>query len=788
MLTKPSQDYPLIPISNEVLFPKITIPVVFKSPRARATLDQALSGERLAVLVLRKRKNEKSVVLEDFYQIGTLARIKEFQKLPDGSTMAAVEGLARVKIDKLIKKNLSLTCQVREVVEKVEMNLELEGLLHNLEDYFKKCVSLGISIPFEIFSSIFSSSAPYTKVDLIAFGLSLEASEKQKVLESFEFKPRLKLVSDLARHKLKVLQVAKGIEKKTAQGLNKVQKEVILHEQLKVIQKELGQGERADFLEIKEKIEQAGMPEEAKKIAEKELKRLNDLPSFSPEVSYIRNYLDWLVSLPWNKISHNKIDIKKAKKILNQEHYGLDEVKERILEHLAVCQLTRKIKGPILCFAGPPGTGKTSVGQSIAKAMGREFIRISLGGIRDEAEVRGHRRTYVGALPGRIIQGIKSAGTKNPVFMLDEIDKIGADFRGDPSSALLEALDPEQNFAFSDHYIETPFDLSDVMFITTANVLDTIPWALRDRMEIVRFSGYTEEEKERIAKQFLIPKLLKSHGLDKAKIKIQKGVLNQVIGKYTREAGVRGLERELSKILRKIIKNVSKNISKINEVGKISEKNIFKKIFKKIIDIKIKDLPNYLGPAQYSRLLADKKEQVGVVTGLAWTEAGGEILFIEATKMVGSGKLSLTGHLGDIMKESAQAALSYVRSQCKKLKIKNDFFEKTDLHVHVPAGAIPKDGPSAGIAMATAIISCLTGRSVKYGIGMTGEITLRGKVLPIGGVKEKILAAHRAGLKQIILPIENKKDLVKLPNKVKKDLKFYFVKQMDEVLKIALKK
>ena len=765
-----TKEYPLIASRDVVIFPKMALPMIFKRPQSQAAIREALGRNRLAVIALQKKKLKQIPTPDNLYSVGTLVKILESHKLPDGAITAIVEGKGRVKIEKFIKFEPFLQVRVQEIPEIDRLTLEGEALIHTAEEHFKKCVAMGMSIPLETLSIIFARPLPSEKADLIAFSLNLRPDEKQKVLEAFNLKNRLFLINDFISRKLEVLQVAKKIERRTTKELGKAQKEIILREQLKAIQQELGAGERADIAELRKKIEKVGMPPEAKKVAEKELNRLMSIPSFSPEISYIRTYLEWLTDLPWSKTTEAKLDMKRARNILDEDHYGLEDVKERMLEYLAVCKLAKKLKGPILCFVGPPGTGKTSVGKSIARALGRKFIRMSLGGIRDEAEIRGHRRTYVGALPGRIIQGLKTAGTRNPVFMLDEIDKVGADFRGDPSSALLEALDPEQNHSFSDHYIEIPFDLSDVMFITTANILDPVPPALKDRMEVVEFPGYTEEEKFHIAKKFLIPKLIQSHGLNEKRFRITDEAIREIISEYTREAGVRNSEREIAKICRKTAKKITEN----------------KKV-KKIQVIEPKDLHEYLGAIKFRRILAEKKDEVGVTTALAWTQAGGEILFVESTKMPGKGRLILTGHLGDVMKESAQAAFSYTRSRARELKIKKDFYKNLDLHVHVPAGAIPKDGPSAGVAMAASLISCLTNKLVRREVGMTGEVTLRGKVLEIGGVKEKVLAAHRAGLKKIILPFDNKKDLEKLPEKVKKDLKFTFVKHMDEVLKIALK-
>ena len=767
---KKGKEYPLIASRETVVFPNVGLPMAFKRPGSKKAAEVTLTKDRMVVIVLQKDKTIDKPKSGDLYSVGCLVRVLESHRLPDGTIACIVQGRSRVKILGFTQETPFFKVKTEEIPEIAKMTVEAEALMHNLEDRFKRCIALGMPVPLETLSIIFGRPTSSQRADMIAFSLNLKPTEKQRVLEAFNLKDRLKLVNSYIGRKLEVLQVAKKIQKRTTKELGKMQKEVILREQMKAIQKELGMEERPEIQELRKKLEAAGMPKEAKKIAMKELDRLKAMPSFSPEISYIRTYLDWLAELPWAKKSKAEVNIKKAKKILDQDHYGLKDVKERMLEYLAVCKLAGKIKGPILCFIGPPGTGKTSVGKSIARALGRKFVRMSLGGIRDEAEIRGHRRTYVGALPGRIVQGVKTAGTKNPVFMLDEIDKVGKDFRGDPSSALLEALDPEQNHAFSDHYIEIPFDLSDVMFITTGNITHTIPPALLDRMEIIEFPGYTEEEKFHIAKQLLIPKLLPQQGLSKKTFNITDGAIKSIISGYTREAGVRELERELAKICRKIAKDIASN-------GR-----------KKMHKVDISDLHKYLGPIKYQRVLAEKRDEVGVATGLAWTTAGGEILFIEATKMPGKGNLTLTGHLGKVMKESAQAAFTYARSRAKKLGIDPKFYKNTDLHVHVPAGAIPKDGPSAGIAIATAIVSNLTEKPVKREIGMTGEVTLRGRVLEIGGVKEKVLAAHRAGIKTIVLPFNNKKNLEEIPKKVRGDLKFVFVKHMDEVLKHALYK
>ena len=766
--TKKGKEYPLIASRETVVFPNLGLPMAFRRPVSQKACEFSLTRDRMVVIVLQKEKAVEKPEPKDLYLVGCLVRILESNRLPDGTIACIVQGKSRIKIKSFVQGAPFLKVKVEEVAEISKMTIETEALMHNIEDQFKRCIALGMPVPLETLSIIFGHPTPSQRADLLAFSLGLNSEERQRVLEAIDLKERLRLINSYISRKLEILQVAKRIQKRTSKELGKMQKEVILREQLKAIQKELGMEEAPELLELRKKLETAKMPPESKKQALKEFERLKAMPSYSPEISYIRTYLDWLAELPWSQKSETKVDIKKSKKILDEDHWGLKDVKERMLEYLAVCKLAGKIKGPILCFVGPPGTGKTSVGKSIARALGRKFIRISLGGIRDEAEIRGHRRTYVGALPGRIIQGIKTAGTKNPVFMLDEIDKVGADFRGDPSSALLEALDPEQNYAFSDHYIEIPFDLSDVMFITTGNITHTIPPALLDRMEIIEFPGYTEEEKFHIAEKFLIPKLIQSHGLDKKRFSITDGATKSIIREYTREAGVRELERTLAKICRKIARNIAENgIKKNYKIG-------------------ISDLHQYLGPAKYRMILAEKKDEIGVTPALAWTMAGGEILFVEASKMPGKGNLILTGHLGKVMKESAQAAFTYVRARAKKLGIDPEFYTTNDLHVHVPAGAIPKDGPSAGTAMACAIVSSLTEKPVKRDVGMTGEVTLRGKVLEIGGVKEKVLAAHRAGLKTIILPFDNQKDLEEIEKDITKELKFIFVKDMDEVLKAAL--
>ncbi len=769
---KEKRELAVIPLIDVVVFPRVALTLVIKREKTLKALDFAMQHNQLALCLAQKTDDEKEPKKDDLYQVGVLAKIREVAKQPDGSVRIVVEGMMRAKISEFVATEPFFKVKIEPLPEpKVKKTEKVEALMYSLINQFKECVALGATVPFDVLLVILNITDPWELADLITINLDLKVEEKQRILEANNVEEKLQQLSQALSRQLKVLRMAHKIQVETGKELGKMEKEMFLREQMKTIEKELGiAGGRTEVEELKEKIEKAGMPKVAKEQALKELGRLEKMPSFSPEISYIRTYLDWLVALPWSKKSKSKVDIKKAKKILDEDHYGLDKAKERVLEYLAVQKLVGKIKGPILCFVGPPGTGKTSIGKSIARALGRKFFRMSLGGIRDEAEIRGHRRTYVGALPGRIIQGINTAGTKNPVFMLDEIDKVGADFRGDPSAALLEALDPEQNYAFSDHYLEVPFDLSDVMFITTANILDTVPPALRDRMEVIEFPGYIEEEKFHIAQKFLIPKQLKNNGLSEKKLIITEPAIRTIIREYTREAGVRELERSIAAICRKVARKVAED----------GDKKIYK--------IGISDLHQFLGPAKYRLAMAEKKDEIGVATGLAWTQVGGEILLIEATKMPGKGALILTGHLGKVMRESAQAAYSYARSYAKSLRIKEKFYKDLDLHVHVPAGAIPKDGPSAGIAMATAIVSILTGQPVKKDVGMTGEITLRGRVLEIGGVKEKVLAAHRAEIKTVILPKDNKKDLEEIPENVRKDLKFIFVEHMDEVLKIALAK
>lgn len=761
------EEVPLVPLRQRVIFPGALVSLAIGRPRAKAALDEALKRGRQVVFVCQKHPIDYPKEA-DLYSVGTLAAIRRFWKV-DGDYNLTVEGISRVFIKKFGQTEPYFSVKIEGIPEIAERSDEIEALVRNIMNQMKRFGEVGGSLSLEASISIFSAEDnPNRLVDAIASGLSFKPSIKQEVLEMIDTKQRLLRINELLAREIKILEIGQKIAADTQRRVGKTTKEAILREQMRSIKKELGEEEEEDETKrYKKQIQAAKMPPEVRKKALHELNRLAKMHTFNPEASYLRTYLDWLCALPWSKVSKNKVSIQRAEKVLNEDHYGLKQVKERVIEYLAVHKLAKKMKGPILCFVGPPGTGKTSVGKSIARALGRKFVRISLGGIRDEAEIRGHRRTYVGALPGRIIQGIKIAGTKNPVFMLDEIDKVGTDFRGDPSAALLEALDPEQNNAFSDHYLDTPFDLSDVMFITTANILDTIPPALKDRMEVIRFAGYTQDEKFHIAKKFLWPKQVAAHGLKKSQIKITDDGLLKVISGYTREAGVRELEREIAALCRKVAR-------------KIAEKKA------KSFEIKVADIHKFLGPVKFTSLTAEKKDEIGMATGLAVTQAGGEILNIEVGLMPGKGVLLLTGQLGDVMKESCQAAVSYVRAHAKDFGIPDNFYKKTDVHVHVPQGAVPKDGPSAGVAIATALVSALSRKKVKKEVGMTGEITLRGRVLEVGGIKEKVLAAHRAGLKTVILPKESKKDLIEVPAKTKKALKFIFVKNIDEVLRIAL--
>ncbi|MBM4140203.1 MAG: endopeptidase La [Nitrospira sp.] len=736
-------------------------------------IDHSLNSNRLVLLLSQKDLNIENPTPDDLYSVGTVAIIMRTLKLPDGRVKILVQGLSKARALSYSQTEPFFLANIEKIVEKKPQTLTIEdeAQIRTIKEQLDRSVSLGKTILPDIMGTVENIDDPGRLADLIASNLGLKTEQAQEVLETINPMKKLKRVSEILGREIELLIVQQKIQSEARGEIDKTQREYFLREQLKAIQKELGSiDERAEEIkELSKKIEDAKMPEKVMKEAEKQIRRLEKMHPDSAESATVRTYLDWLVELPWSKSTTDNLDIKAAEKVLNDDHYDLEKVKERILEYLSVRKLKEKMKGPILCFIGPPGVGKTSLGRSIARALGREFVRMSLGGMRDEAEIRGHRRTYVGALPGRIVQGIKTSGTNNPIFMLDEIDKIGMDFRGDPSSALLEVLDPEQNNSFVDHYLAVPFDLSKVMFITTGNLVDTIPNPLRDRMEIIYLSGYTKEEKLGIAKNYLIPKQLEEHGINSKILKITDSGLINIISQYTREAGVRNLEREIAHLCRKVAKKIAE--------GK-----------EKTFVIKAKNLHRYLGVPKFLPEEEMEKDEIGVATGLAWTETGGDIIYVEATTMKGKGHLTLTGQLGDIMKESAQAALSYVRSRAKKIGIKDDVFSKTDIHIHVPAGATPKDGPSAGITMATSIASAFTNKPVNKNTAMTGEVTLRGRVLPIGGLKEKTLAAKRMGIKKVIIPKRNRKDLEDIPKYVKKDMDFVFADTMDDVLNVALKK
>ncbi|MGV8084566.1 MAG: endopeptidase La [Coriobacteriia bacterium] len=762
---------PLIPLRDLILFPELVVPLFVGRERSIKALEEAMRGAHFVALATQRMPETSEPGPGDLFEIGCVAQVLQELKLPDGTAKALVEGQRRFRIVEFLQAEPFSLVRIELIEEAQTVDLETEALMRTLVHDFEHAAELGKPIPPEVIAAANTMESPGHLADFVTYHLNLKVEEKQEVLQALDPRDRLEKVARFIKKELEILDLGSKIQNRVQEQMSKSQREYFLREQLKAIQQELGQFDeiQAEVDEYTEKIRSAGMPEPVAEKALKELGRLEKMPPPSAETSVIRNYLDWLTGLPWNKESEEKIDLIAAKEILDADHYGLDKVKERILEYLAVHKLTDRMRGPILCFAGPPGVGKTSIGRSIAKALGREFIRVSLGGVHDEAEIRGHRRTYVGALPGRIIQSINQVGTNNPVFMMDEIDKVGADFRGDPTSALLEVLDPEQNYSFQDHYLEVPFDLSNVLFITTANMLETIPPPLRDRMEVISFAGYTEEEKLHIAQDYLIPKQLEEHGLTSAKLAFDEDAVREIIRRYTREAGVRGLERQIASVARQIARKVVEG-----KKGKTR--------------VTVRTLHKYLGPQKFSYGMLEEKDEVGLATGLVWTEVGGDVIFIEATKMPGKGALILTGQLGDVMRESATAAVSYIRTRAKDLGVAEDFNEKLDLHIHVPAAAIPKDGPSAGITMATALASVLTGRPVNREIAMTGEITLRGRVLPIGGLKEKLLAAHRAGIHAVLIPKENVRDLELVPERVRHELKIVPVETMDEVLDLALLK
>ena len=759
---------PVLPVRDLVVYPNIVQPLAVGREKSRLAIEAAMTGERHILLLAQRDPAMESPDADDLYTVGTVAECLQMLRLPDETIRITVEGIARVHVRRFTRQDPYFEILGEVISEEQVAGLEVEAYTRSVLSQFERCVHLGNRIPVEALENVRNIDDPGHLADLITSYLNLPLHQKQAVLEKYSPIERLALLAGYLNTEIDILEIEQRIHAKVKKEMEAGQKEYYLRERMKAIQEELGErDERLNELDdLRKAIDDAHMPAETREKALKEVERLERMPAASPEVTVTRTYLDWLIQMPWDKRSVDLLDLDAAESSLNADHWGLAKAKERILEYLAVRQLNPAMRGPILCFVGPPGVGKTSIGRSIARALGREFIRISLGGVRDEGEIRGHRRTYVGALPGRIVQGMKTAGKKNPVFMMDEIDKIGQDFRGDPSSALLEVLDPEQNFAFSDHYLEVPLDLSEVMFITTANLLDPIPDALRDRMEVIEFPGYTEDDKLMIAERFLVPKQCTENGLAAKHVCFAEGALMHVIRHYTREAGVRNLEREIGTIFRKIARQVAS--------GK-----------RKRFQVRAKDLPQFLGANRYHFGTAGQRDEIGVATGLAWTAAGGDVLAVEVSLMKGKGQLQLTGHLGEVMQESAKAALSYARTLADAWAEPIDF-AAIDLHIHVPEGQTPKDGPSAGITLATALISALTKRPVRCNVAMTGEITLRGRVLPVGGVKEKMLGAHRAGITDIILPAENRKDLEELPEHVKSALTFHFVEHMPEVLAIAL--
>jgi ATP-dependent Lon protease len=761
-------EFVLIPVRDTVIFPHLMSPLIVGRESSIRALETASATNQRVVIFLQRDPEVQEPGFDDLHATGSEIAIGRVLRMPDGTTSTIAQGSARVKLVAITQSEPFLRARVMPIQEPAEKSLTTEALMRAVLALFEKCVRLNQNLPDDAYIAAMNTDTPGWLADLIASTLNLEIAQRQELLETLDPITRLQKISILLAKEVDVLELQNKIHSKVQEEVDKSQREYYLREQMRAIQTELGESDpqAREVNDLREKIKAAGMPKETQEKAEHELERLTQMPSAAPEVAVIRTYLDWLIALPWTKATTDNLDIAAAAKLLDEQHYGLKKAKERILEYMAVRKLAaEKMRSPILCFVGPPGTGKTSMGRSIAQALGRSFVRVSLGGIHDEAEIRGHRRTYIGSLPGRIIQTMKRASTINPVFMLDEVDKIGVDFRGDPSAALLEVLDPEQNHAFSDHYLDVPYDLSKVMFITTANILDPVPPALRDRMEVIEFPGYIEEEKLAIAKQFLIPRQKEEHGL-KESPKFTEDAIRSLIREYTYEAGVRNLEREIANICRKVARTIAEDK---RAPAQVTMQSLFK----------------YLGPTKYTFGLKEEKDEIGVATGVAVSEAGGDTMAVEVTLMRGKGGLMLTGQLGDVMQESAQAALSYARTHAQELGLKVNF-DKIDIHIHVPEGAIPKDGPSAGITIATALISALSRRAVHKDVAMTGEITLRGRVLPIGGLRDKVLAAHRAGLRTMLIPKKNKKDMVDVPKKVQREMQFIYVERMDQVLPIAL--
>lgn len=761
--------FPLLPLRGLLVYPSMVLHLDVGREKSVKALEKAMVEDNLILLCSQSEVNIEEPSQEDIFRIGTVAKVRQMLKLPNGTIRVLVEGMERAEIIEYLDNDEYYEVMAKERPEEETVDPEVDALMRTVLTQFEHYINLSKKVTPETLAAVSDIEEAGRLADVITSHLSLKIKDKQEILETIDVRKRLEKLLDILNNEREVLELERKINQRVKKQMEKTQKEYYLREQMKAIQKELGEkeGRAGEAEELRAQIEEKGLPENVREKVEKEIDRLEKMPASSAEGGVIRNYVDWLLSLPWSNKTEDDLDLAKAEQVLNEDHYGLDKPKERVLEYLAVQKLVKKLKGPILCLVGPPGVGKTSLARSIARSLGREFVRISLGGVRDEAEIRGHRRTYVGAMPGRVIQGMKTAGTLNPVFLLDEIDKMASDFRGDPSSALLEVLDPEQNNTFSDHFIEVPFDLSNVMFITTANAVHNIPRPLLDRMETLFIPGYTELEKLQIANRYLLPKQKREHGLEPEQLEIGEDVLLKVIREYTRESGVRNLEQQVAALCRKTAKQI------------VSED-------KGQITITLDTLKDYLGAAKFRYGMAELEDQIGTVTGLAWTEVGGETLVIEVTVVPGAGKLTLTGKLGDVMKESAQAAFSYTRSKAAELGIPLDFHEKNDIHIHIPEGAIPKDGPSAGITIATALISALTNRHVSKDVAMTGEITLRGRVLPIGGLKEKSLAAHRAGYRKVLMPKDNERDLRDIPDSVKEDLEFVPVSHMDQVLEHAL--
>jgi ATP-dependent Lon protease len=766
------EELPILPLSGLVLFPAVAAPLMVGQKNYIQLVNEAVVQDRLiGVTCNQEPEADKEPETEVLSKVGTAAKVLKMMQLPTGGVSFLVQGVARIRIERYTKKEPYFVARVTRLEEQPSQDSEMEALVAGLRQVYQRLAELVPNFPGPALMTALNIRDPGRLADFVGANLPLPPAEQQEILEELRHRERIRKVMVLVSREVQKLEVSKKIQEEIAGEMGEEQRKHILREQLRKIQEELGvKDEKTVEIEtLRARIAEAKLPPDAEKAAQKEVDRLSMMNPAAPEYSVSRTYLDWLIEVPWSKSTEDDLDVKKAEGILDEDHYDLEKVKKRILEYLAVRKLKKDMKGPILCFVGPPGVGKTSLGRSIARALGREFIRMSLGGVRDEAEIRGHRRTYVGALPGRVIQGLKKAGTNNPVFILDEVDKIGADFRGDPSSALLEVLDPEQNFSFSDHYLEVPFDLSKVFFITTANVLGTIPPPLRDRMEVLELPGYTQEEKRWIARKYLFPKQVGEHGLQAGQIELTDEAIGRIIQDYTREAGVRNLEREIASVCRAVARRVAEGETRPARVD-------------------AKDVSEYLGPVKFFSETAERMTVPGIATGLAWTPTGGDILFVEATRMEGRKQLIITGQLGDVMKESAQAALSYIRANAAQLKIEKKFFDKADLHLHVPAGAIPKDGPSAGVTMVVALASLLTGSKVQSDVAMTGEITLRGKVLPVGGIKEKVLAAHRAGIRKVLLPKLNDKDLQDLPEPVRKQMKFVLVDEIGEAVAAALEK